>query len=55
MFYSVGIFRTSDPRDSISSDPEGTAPRRQGWGCGWGWVGGVCSSCIEVFDKCQAV
>ena len=51
MFYSVGIFRTSDPRDSISSDPEGTAPRRQGWG----GVGGVCSSCIEVFDKCQVV
>ena len=53
MFYSVGIFRTSDPRDSISSDPEGTAPSRQGWG--WGRVGGVCSGCIEVFDKCQVV
>ena len=30
MFYLVGIFRTSRPEDSISSDPEGTVPRR--WG-----------------------
>ena len=25
-----GKFRTSSPRDSISSDPERTAPRREG-------------------------
>ena len=30
MFYSVGIFRTSSPGDSISSHPERTALRRQG-------------------------
>ena len=30
MPYSVGIFRTSDPEDSIPSNPERTAPRRQG-------------------------
>ena len=30
MLYLVGIFRTSNPGDSISSNPEGTAPRRQG-------------------------
>ena len=30
MFYSVGIFRTSNLGDSISSDPERTAPRRRG-------------------------
>ena len=30
MFYSVGIFRTSSPGDSISSNPERIAPRRQG-------------------------
>ena len=26
----MGIFRTSSPGDSISSDPERTAPRRRG-------------------------
>ena len=30
MFYSVGIFRTSSPGDSISSDPERTTLRRRG-------------------------
>ena len=30
MFYSVGIFRTSNLGDSISSGPERTAPRRRG-------------------------
>ena len=30
MFYSVEILDTSSPRDSISSDPERTAPRRRG-------------------------
>ena len=30
LLYSVGIFRTSSPGDSISSKPERTAPRRQG-------------------------
>ena len=30
MFYSVGIFRTSRPGDSISNDPERTALRRRG-------------------------
>ena len=30
MFYLVGIFRTLSPEDSISSDPERTAPRQQG-------------------------
>ena len=30
MFSSVGIFRTSSLGDSISSNPERTAPRRQG-------------------------
>ena len=30
MFNLVGIFRTSSPGDSISSDTERTAPRRQG-------------------------
>ena len=29
MFYSVGIFRTSSPGGSISSNPERTALRRQ--------------------------
>ena len=29
MFYLVGIFRTLSPGDSISSNPERTAPRRQ--------------------------
>ena len=29
MFYSLGVFRTLGPRDSISCDPERTAPRRQ--------------------------
>ena len=28
MFYLVGIFRTSRPADSISSNPERTAPRK---------------------------
>ena len=28
MFYLVGISRTSNPGDSISSDPERTIPRR---------------------------
>ena len=28
MFYLVGIFRTSRPGDSFSSDSEKTAPRR---------------------------
>ena len=32
MFYSVGIFRISRLRDSISSNPERTAPRRWRWG-----------------------
>ena len=31
MFYLAGIFRTSGPGGSISSNPERTAPRRQ-WG-----------------------
>ena len=30
MFYLVGIFRTSSPESSISSNPERTAPRKQG-------------------------
>ena len=30
MFYSVGIFRTSNLGDSISSDPEGTTMEKQG-------------------------
>ena len=30
MIYLVGVFRTSSPRDSISSDPERSAPRRRG-------------------------
>ena len=30
MFYLVEILRTSNPRGSISSNPEGNAPRRQG-------------------------
>ena len=30
MFYSVGVFRTSGLGDSISSNPEKTALRRQG-------------------------
>ena len=30
MFYSVGIFRTSSPGDSISSNPQRTTPSRQG-------------------------
>ena len=30
MFYSMDIFRTSSPGDSISSSPERTAKRR-GW------------------------
>ena len=30
MFYLAGIFRTSSPGGSISSNPEKTAPRRQG-------------------------
>ena len=29
MFYSAGIFRTSSPGGSISSNPERTAPRRR--------------------------
>ena len=28
MLYLVGGFRTSSPRDSISSDPERSAPKR---------------------------
>ena len=30
MFYSTGIFRTSSPGGSISSNPERIAPRRGG-------------------------
>ena len=30
MFYSVGVFRTSDLGDSVSSNPERTALRRGG-------------------------
>ena len=30
MFYSVGIFRTASPQDSISSGPDRTALRRRG-------------------------
>ena len=29
MFYLVGIFRTLSPGDSISNNPDRTAPRRQ--------------------------
>ena len=36
MFYSVKIFRTSSPRDSISSNPEKTASRR--WGDEPGYI-----------------
>ena len=43
MFHSVGIFRTSSPEDSISSNPERTAPGR------WGKE----SSYIEVCNKGQ--
>ena len=46
MFYSMGIFRTSSPGDSISSNPERTAPGRQGVG----------SQVIQTFcNKGQAV
>ena len=41
MFYSVGIFRTSSYGDSISSDPEKGALRRQGEEPGY----------IDVFQK----
>ena len=41
MFYSVGIFRTSSYGDSISSDPEKVALRRQGEEPGY----------IEVFQQ----
>ena len=30
MFYSMGIFSTLSRGDSLSSDPEKTAPRRRG-------------------------
>ena len=30
MFYSVGIFKTASPEDSITSNPERTVLRRQG-------------------------
>ena len=43
MFYLVGIFRTSSPGDSISSNPEKTAPRRLGEKSGY----------IEVCNKGQ--
>ena len=35
MFYLVGIFRTSGPRDRISSKSEKTASRRQGGESGY--------------------
>ena len=38
MFYSVGIFRTSSPGDSISSNSERTAPRRRGEEPGYMYV-----------------
>ena len=44
-FYSVGIFRTSSPGDSISSNPERSAPRRLGEESGY----------IEVCYKGQVV
>ena len=44
MFYLVGIFRTSSPGDSISNNPERTAPRR------WGQVGGAESQVTQKFE-----
>ena len=41
MFYLVGIFRTSGPGGSISSDPERTVPRR------WRGGGRLCRSCSK--------
>ena len=41
MFYLVGIFRTSSPRDSISSNPEKSGLRKRGEESGY----------IEVCNK----
>ena len=45
MFYLVGIFRTSSPGDSISSDPERAPPGRQGKEPGY----------IEVCNRGQVI
>ena len=42
--YSAEIFRTSSPGDSISNNPERTAPRR------WGQVGGAESQVTQKFE-----
>ena len=48
MFYSVGICRTPSPRDSISSDPERTAPMR--WGEELGYTE-VCNKGHVKFEQ----
>ena len=45
MFYSVTMFRTSNPEDSASSDLQGTAPKGRGGEPGY----------LEVYNKGQVV
>ena len=52
MFYLVGIFRTSSPRDSLSNNSDRTVPMsgEEGSGSGW-WVKGRESQVIQKFYK----
>ena len=51
MFYLVGIFRTSSPRDSISNNPDRTVPTRGGGGGGGQFGGWGKWGHIEVLPK----